>query len=572
MRELKHLAETLLIRSKSLTLSCLFSLTFALFSIMLMVNFAVNSLMMEGVGTKEAQSLILIVAILAAMVLCVSSLFTAAVFGSYLRKYHTDMAVLRVLGGGQQQVRGILERQIHILLIISFAISLPGCWCFYQWGLPRLTSLARLSDYGALRFHVIWSLAAGIFICLLIRAVLLSLVVKQGKMLPVDVIRGQKIGQNESGRRKAHSFRFDNDFTFSMQLLAPKIRETRLIIATIAILTVMIIFGSSMFQMLSDNGIEYLKRVYISDLVAMETEDSSGLNEQSVDRIEQELKSCSQFETAVMFMANEITIKDGGEREEVFYQRGDLNALFDQGLISHDITGSGVLVSSNFAKEHNLKTGDNLTVEAGGHEKELLIQEIFPAQNRYWADILVDKDNPNLVPPGPDFLDTLYISGDTAAAEEKLSELKEQFPELTWSTLNQRLDYEKQLGRERGGLFFMTVWCLVVIAGIGWINSLSSMIKSREADYNMLHVLGFVPLRVVKIMVYQIACYLFAGVLIGAVLGAGFLALMHIGFCSMIMLLPAIVFMVLLCLLLIPEIRRIAWGKRLLCVMKENEG
>ena len=327
-----------------------------------------------------------------------------------------------------------------------------------------------------------------------------------------------------------------------------------------------------MFQMLSDNGSEYLKRVYISDLVAMETEDSSGLNEQSVDRIEQELKSCSQFETAVMFMANEITIKDGGEREEVFYQRGDLNALFEQGLISHDITGSGVLVSSNFAKEHNLKTGDNLTVEAGGHEKELLIQEIFPAQNRYWADILVDKDNPNLVPPGPDFLDTLYISGDTAAAEEKLSELKEQFPELTWSTLNQRLDYEKQLGRERGGLFFMTVWCLVVIAGIGWINSLSSMIKSREADYNMLHVLGFVPLRVVKIMVYQIACYLFAGVLIGAVLGAGFLALMHIGFCSMIMLLPAIVFMVLLCLLLIPEIRRIAWGKRLLCVMKENEG
>ena len=88
----------------------------------------------------------------------------------------------------------------------------------------------------------------------------------------------------------------------------------------------------------------------------------------------------------------------------------------------------------------------------------------------------------------------------------------------------------------------------------------------------MLHVLGFVPLRVVKIMVYQIAVYLLSGILIGAVLGAGFLALMHIGFGAMVMLLPAIGFMVLLCLLLIPEIRRIAWGKRLLCVMKENEG
>ena len=357
-----------------------------------------------------------------------------------------------------------------------------------------------------------------------------------------------------------------------MQLIAPKIRENRLIIANIAILTMMILFGYSMFQMLSDNGSEYLKRVYISDLVVMESEDSPGINEQSVNTINRELERCPEFQTAVMFMTNAVTIKDGAAREEVFYQRGDLNALFEQGLVSHNITGGGALVSSDFAKEHDMKIGDRLTAEVGGHETGLLVQAIFPAQERYWADILVDKDNPDLAPPVPDSLDTFYISGDTAAAEKKLSELKEQFPDLTWSTLKQRLDYENQLRRERGGLFSLTIWCLVIIAGIGWINSLSSMIKSREADYNMLHVLGFVPLRVVKIMVYQILVYLLAGVFLGSVLGIGLSALMHTGFQAMVMLLPAIGFMLLLCLLLVPEIRRIAWGKTLLCVMKENEG
>lgn len=572
MRELKQLAEKLLINSKSLTLSCLFSMIFAIFSIVLMVNFAVNSMMMESVGKKEAQSLILIIAVLAAMVLCICSLFTAAVFNSYLRKYNTDMAVLRVLGGSQQQVRGILERQIHILLIISLAVSLPGCWCFYQWGLPHLNNLVRLSDNGSLRFHLLWSLAAAVLICLLIKTVLLSSIEKQGKILPVDVIRRYKAGQNTSGRRKPRPFQVRNDFSFSMQLIAPKIRENRLIIANIAILTMMILFGYSMFQMLSDNGSEYLKRVYISDLVVMESEDSTGINEQSVNTINRELERCPEFQTAVMFMTNAVTIKDGEAKEEVFYQRGDLNALFEQGLVSHNITGGGASVSSDFAKEHDMKIGDRLTAEVGGHETGLLVQEIFPAQERYWADILVDKDNPDLAPPVPDSLDTFYISGDTAAAEKKLSELKEQFPDLTWSTLKQRLDYENQLRRERGGLFSLTIWCLVIIAGIGWINSLSSMIKSREADYNMLHVLGFVPLRVVKIMVYQILVYLLAGVFLGSVLGIGLSALMHTGFQAMVMLLPAIGFMLLLCLLLVPEIRRIAWGKTLLCVMKENEG
>jgi len=60
---------------------------------------------------------------------------------------------------------------------------------------------------------------------------------------------------------------------------------------------------------------------------------------------------------------------------------------------------------------------------------------------------------------------------------------------------------------------------LILVAGIGWFNSMRNIIVSRRKDYHMMRIQGVVPRRMFKIISYQILIYLFTGIFIGSIFG-----------------------------------------------------
>jgi ABC-type antimicrobial peptide transport system permease subunit len=192
------------------------------------------------------------------------------------------------------------------------------------------------------------------------------------------------------------------------------------------------------------------------------------------------------------------------------------------------------------------------------------IGQVYDSSDRFWADILVDQQWEAFVDQENDTLAHYYIMGDVASAERDLAVLQAQYPQLKWGSLKEELDRSEGEINQRYGFFIITVWGLIVIMSIGWLNSLINMLRERKREYNMLHILGIPPIRIAKIIVYQVYSYLFAGILLGS--GFGFLLMLILGLAlpSLKSLLLIVLYLLIVSLFLMPFVKRIAYDKNLL--------
>ena len=67
-------------------------------------------------------------------------------------------------------------------------------------------------------------------------------------------------------------------------------------------------------------------------------------------------------------------------------------------------------------------------------------------------------------------------------------------------------------------MFFITLYGLVIIVTIGWINTMNNILEDRRNNYSTLHTLGYVPRRIAMIILYQLLIYVGTGVIGGLIL------------------------------------------------------
>jgi putative ABC transport system permease protein len=114
-------------------------------------------------------------------------------------------------------------------------------------------------------------------------------------------------------------------------------------------------------------------------------------------------------------------------------------------------------------------------------------------------------------------------------------------------------------------MFEIVIGILIFISGIGWYNSMRSIILSRTREYSILRIQGVSIKNLKMIIIIQILIYLFIGVIFGIICGTLSLSILYyyemhkftiiINFVTTIKI---ILFLLVIALFLYPTVKRVS--------------
>lgn len=318
------------------------------------------------------------------------------------------------------------------------------------------------------------------------------------------------------------------DFYLAYKLISTRLSENSLVIATIALLVIISVFGASLSTILKTNGEKYYKEQYLVETVlssSVTMDYNEGL--QLYQRIQEDNKVMA---SCVYSAAYPAQIGENSFR----YGVADINALALQGLIPKGkYDENTVILSQAYAEKLQCETGDYLSITSpmipvfssngmvlseGADAQEHLFQVagIMPDAFFYDCGMYVDLSQHKFINDGIWFA-KLYIEGETTYIEQLLSGLRSRFQGIKWSNYSDAISANNKAIDERFFILQIVVRVLVLIATIGWVNSIKNIFVSRTRDYDIIRVQGVRSKRVLKIMVYQILIYLMVGLITGFV-------------------------------------------------------
>lgn len=515
-----------------------------------------------------------------ALVVCVvlvTCLFIMNVFGNFVYKYRHDMALLRMMGGTAKQTKEIFVRMVRIILlcgtILGFITSLIVNNIFIESLNKRIALI-----HGKCEFFFFKSILLAFGIGLVMYIVLQVIIRKTSSILPIEALainEVSKIGKIRK-RKKSHIKLLKGDLYISRKLIKSRMKENILMLATISMLIAISILGASLSTIIKKNSEEYYKSQYLSEIVLTPSR-IVPFDEAQV--LYKELQADSNIKVSYVCGASNPATDDG---KEIEYAIVDMQALTNQGIIKPTaIKDNMIIVSETFAKNNNIKLNDCITVKApdtyirdelGNRERidkygdtdSLTVVQIKPDNQLMYCDVYIDANRTGFLNDSV-YLDNIYIDGDTEYINNKLEELKVYYPYFKWASYTETLTTSNKAIDNRFFMIELVVRILVVIAAIGWINSLRNLFLTRTRDYDIIRMQGVSRRRIVKIMIYQLIMYLLTGVFLGSVIGCGILEsimywdqtkfLFSFNFDIVIQMLCI---MLLFCITLIPVIKKIS--------------
>lgn len=234
-------------------------------------------------------------------------------------------------------------------------------------------------------------------------------------------------------------------------------------------------------------------------------------------------------------------------------------------LVAISIVGASfsTIIKSNNEKYYRIG------IEKEGKNCTLQIAYIMQDNKMMYWDAYIGIHNEDFIQETA-WVGKIYINGDSQYIDNKLENMKNDFPYLKWANYSDVLSANNRDIDNRYLMIEIVVRILVIIASIGWINSLRNIFLSRVKDYDIIRMQEVSRIRLAKIMVYQIIIYLLNGTILGCIIGSLIVeALLYwdqnrltfnINFNIVYQM---IVIMLLFCLLLIPVIHKIC-NKQLL--------
>ena len=512
MKNLNNLSFEQIKNNRFLSATSMISIMLVVFAIVVMFNFALNSIItypqsfanMKSAGAaidirseeyrKNLLSFIIILSVIVISIMTVTILFITSTFQILLKKSHRDMAILRAMGADKAQIKAIIKNQVNFLTIAGSVLGLVSAFLFYNFGLEFLRKIWGMKINGKHHFYVTISIAIVIILMVIIRKSVLFSANKYSNVMPIEIINGlygEKNGKEKMRKRRALYFR---DLNLSLKLIGNKLSENKLIILSVVLLIVLFLSGNT----------------FVSD-VLITIDSSEPLKKRETDKIIDRLKKTENVDIAVMYGIQSISNSDGSR---INFQLGDLNRLNKFKFLHNRFKKNETAISDTFAKKHNLKENDKLMLG----DKKFTVREIFKSSNFTWSDVIIDADNEEYTDEDLGHFDAIYAKGNMKQINKTLASLKNKYHYIKWSTQDEELTKLYNGGKERFGMFFITLYGLVIIVTIGWINTMNNILEDRRNNYSTLHTLGYVPRRIAMIILYQLLIYVGTGVIGGLIL------------------------------------------------------
>lgn len=547
------------------------------------IDSGLNAIVFQGdeVYKDAVNSFQVFIIVLAIGVVSVTCFFTLSVFRNFLYKYKHDMALLRMMGGTSLQTAKIIKHMIVLIILMGTVMGYCASFMLNSIVISRINEQLNLIN-GDVKFMVLPSLVIVVAIFVILYIILSFIIRKSGNILPIEALRKNEDSKNGKLKTKKHSYKIVRaDVYLAVKLITARMRENIVMLTTIALLVAISIVGASFSTIIKSNNEKYLKSKYLVETVLTT---STSVSLADAQELYSRLKNDDSIKVSIVC---DTGINAQFEDQELGYCIADLNALSVQNIIPiKNVQDKDIIISESFARTHNLEINDYVEIKAPdaygydsngyriGIEKEgknctLQIAYIMQDNKMMYWDAYIDIHNEDFIQETA-WVSKIYINGDSQYIDNKLENMKNDFPYLKWANYSDVLSANNRDIDNRYLMIEIVVRILVIIASIGWINSLRNIFLSRVKDYDIIRMQGVSRIRLAKIMVYQLIIYLLNGTILGCIIGSLIVeALLYwdqnrltfnINFNIVYQM---IVIMLLFCLLLIPVIHKIC-NKQLL--------
>ena len=546
---------TFLKKSKMLTFSAFLSIFFACFLSISMSQLSFcaensyrNSVHVENddnvyVENDEREERLLFIfqtllRVLFVIVICISALLIVSVFKEYMRKYLHDMAIIRTIGGKNAQI-------VWIFAAMSFVVSLCGCMAgvlvsvlFNDILLNYLNNQIHMfSGSVVLDWRTLLVVTAVVFVFFNV-FVIMYFSIRQ-RVLPMQLLIRRPFG----ARRNRKNFLFLRRFVgvenyLGMKLLIPKCGQNFLIIMIITLITALSYIGQGTMQLLLENQY-YIWKDEMQDgdaraewqfdswedsMLSRTEQVSKQLNEGALEcqmllgRFEQYLRSMDGGEITGFFVTDICSFMERfkGRRMECWE-----DIPVDQRLIMTEDT----------AKDTGYQLGDTITLDADwlNGSKEFTVVEIVTLdqlQSSYMrGSVIIETGNISCLDvSGKEWVApteaVFYIKGDEKKLDSLLKLISQKNSGFTYEIYEQIAAEAEMIQTQRIVMMKLILFFLMLIAGLGWVNSARGMLIARKQDYQVLRLLGSTEKQVRKIVWVQVIGYMLAGILLGLGIGS----------------------------------------------------
>ena len=548
-------------------------------------------LMMDVVEMDEAYQKNLIsmkayIIVLAVFVLIISTLFVVGIMCQFLYKYLHDVAIMRAIGGETTGIKKIFIR------ILGYVV---GSACLLGYLLSILLNKIVLGYLnkelqlikGSILFYFGQSFFISLSIFILIFLAVRISIYRSLKVLPIQALfdnEAKKVGK----RKKRYTYfrlSFNNllwrDWFIARKFIGAKLKENILIILTIGLISAFALVGGCLHKLIQNNNSNYVKSQYLTDLVVtsarvMSLEETNEVRDILMQDQELLVSYYSVAQTKAQVIVNDKSF------DSFDYRLATVDTMYHQHILTNKMNDKNlIVVSDEFAKELELKIGTKIVLGSPieykydrygfktGIEKEskyyeLEVGNILSKEKMSFVDLLIDISYEDFILPYS-VLERMFVSGDEEKAIEQLSRLRVKYPGLKWTNYQEVLEYGEMVLKERFFLLELVIEFLVIIAGIGWYNSMRSIIISHKKKYMYLRIQGISRRRIIKIIVIQMFYYIISGVILGAALGFGVLYAFQIyeskelfRMIDMVLIQKVIIFLGILSILQYPAIKQVS--------------
>jgi ABC-type antimicrobial peptide transport system permease subunit len=392
-----------------------------------------------------------------------------------------------------------------------------------------------------------------------------------------------QIGKRKKSRKRSGIFLisklFGKDTYITLKLMFVRFKENFLITATIMMIVVISSLGNSLFNLISYTNDLYYKEYFLTDTVVTS---SSSILYKDFAKYYELLQNTDGLDASIVLWAPfDATYNN----EPLRFVIADFDAMEQQRILKNSSTDENrIVLSKKLAEKYNVSTGDFIKVltppkyilDSHGikqgisekpYEVRMCVTAIIPEDAWKGSNAYIDIKCNDFM-KNDCYFNTVYINGDQNTTDQLLAQLKSIHTGLKWESYDNMMAISHKALKERYIMFEIVVGILTLIAGLGWFNAIRYTLLSRTKEYDILRINGMTVRRLRRMLFVHIAIYLCIGVVLGVFVGMGafaWITYLERGKSIVVINLRSFAlissYLILLCMLLIPDILKISKEK-----------
>lgn len=472
---------------------------------------------------------LLLVLFIIVVVIC--GMFILSIFHEFMRKYQCDMAIIRMIGGRRRQVNCIFISMSCMISAAGCVLGVVACELVDGLFLNKINSILHLFDGVVVLNRKSMMLMAGIIFIIYNFISIVFFLLKQ-KVLPIQVFQEHSKGLRRKKRANRFLFTkkiFGTDGYLAVKLLMPKFWQNFMIVAIIGLITALAYTGQASITLLNENGLQYYRDLLNGSDAGVEFYSEHKLTVDEIQNMYKETKRTT--EQCSYLLGSFYNSGQSLNRDISSFYVTDLDGFMKQfpgeqmknyGFIPKE---QRVIMTGQTARYSGYALGDHITLNTKwlGGKREYTIVEIVD-----WNNNLAQEDGIILEQKALTDIDKnadcpyeayLYVKGYTEETKEVFEKYETLETGFKWVSMEEIVEESNNVGNQRLTMISVVLFVLLIVAGVGWLNSAKSMLVARKEEYRVLRMLGTGVKNVQRICWIQVWGYMLAGIVLGMAIG-----------------------------------------------------